>query len=667
MTVSYTGSPYSLIRIHFRCLPDSVCMCCINVLINEPDLQCQFTNQNCASSNLLSDSNSSQLVPRSSPNNVTDTATGYLDVYTNSLRACCQALVKYCVHRSCCFVSNPGKKCIPSSSVPLAMPSTNASLPYPAKAAPMAGVHGEKLQLEIRGMDCIDCIPKVSRALAQLPSVTSTSIDYYGGIADLHYDPETISPTAIATYVARATGFSVQPLTAASSEAAGAIIMLPIRFSTIPPREAFDGFDTRPGSNPHVVDVSFPVHINSPRRPLEVLEQFKAYGGELVPAGSDSQQDIATRDLIAVAARTIVCAILSVPVLVFAWANLPHHPILYGGISVGLTTIIQALAFRIFSSALRSIIYLHQADTNVLISVSTLIAYLFSTTSYACQVSGTQFTSAPFFETSALLITLIFLGRTVSATTRRSTGSALREVQRLQPPDVLLYLDKKTETPPRCLDSRLLYYGDIIRIPPETRIATDGLVVSGSSDANESSVTGESVAVPKEAGSRVIAGTLNLGGTLDVQVTRLVHENSLAHITALVKQAGSSRSPIQDLSDRLSAVILPTAAVSACVAFLVWVLVGRFVRHESATLSSVDALTYAIAILVVSCPCAIGLAVSFTFAVLHFFLACIHFLFPLVCSFSYLLLRRLLSELAYVKAYSFAQRRSCRRRMASTS
>jgi P-type E1-E2 ATPase len=138
------------------------------------------------------------------------------------------------------------------------------------------------------------------------------------------------------------------------------------------------------------------------------------------------------------------------------------------------------------------------------------------------------------------------------------------------------------------------------------------LVVNGSSDADESSLTGESIAVPKEPGSRVIAGTLNLGGTLDVQVTKLVHENSLAHITALVKQAGSSRSPIQDLSDKFSAVILPVAAASACIAFLVWVLVGLYVRHRSPTSSSVDALTYAIAILIVSCPCAIGLAVSFT-------------------------------------------------------
>jgi len=154
-----------------------------------------------------------------------------------------------------------------------------------------------------------------------------------------------------------------------------------------------------------------------------------------------------------------------------------------------------------------------------------------------------------------------------------------------------------------------------------------GWLSSGSSDTNESSVTGKSVAVLKETGSHIIAGTLNLAGTLDVQVMRLVHENLLAQITALVKQARLLRSPMQDLSDLLSAVILPTAAVSVCVASLVWVVVGRFVRHESATLSAVDA----IAILVVSCPCAISLAVCFTFAI-PLFLFLLVFTLDFLCS-----------------------------------
>ncbi|KAG2144603.1 heavy metal translocatin [Suillus clintonianus] len=456
-------------------------------------------------------------------------------------------------------------------------------------------------------MDCADCVVKVGRALAQLSSVTPINVDYFSGLAELQYDAEAITPAAIIAYVARATGFGVRALTATSGSGAAAIVTLPLSFSTMPPPEALDGFDTRFGSNPHVIEVSFPVHIDSPHRPRDVFEQFKAFGAELVPAGSDGHHDMATHDLIVVGIRTIACGVLSIPVLVLAWANLPYRPVLYNSISVGFTTLIQGVAFPIISSAYRSIVYLHQADMSVLVAISTLTAYIFSVVSYAFEVAGRPF-SPPFFETSALLITLIFLGRTVSAATRRSTGSALRELHRLQQASVILLSDEKG-APPQSLDSRLIYYGDIIRIPPETRIVTDGLVVSGSSDADESSLTGESVAVPKQKGSRVIAGTLNLGGTLDVQVTQLIHENSLSRITALVKQAQSSRSPAQDLANKLSAIILPVAAFSACIAFLVWVIVNRYVFHYSATTSSVEALTYAIAILVVSCPCAIGLVI----------------------------------------------------------
>ena len=559
----------------------------------------------------------------SAVDNTADTSIAYLEEYTGKLRSCCQSLMQYCSRRACCFRSPPSETKNISSPVLLEY----SRLPQPEKMNFKTVVktvgdevnvsRGEKLQLEVRGMDCVDCVPKVGRALAQLPSVASVNLDYFSGTAELLYDPELLTPAAIASYVARATGFGVKALSQASKSSATGIITLPISFTTIPPPEAFDGFDTHHSSNLQVIELSFPADINSPNRPREILEKLKLYGAALVAPDVEARlHDMATLDLIVVALRTTACAVFSVPVLVLAWANLPHRPVLYGGIALGLTTVIQGLAFPIFSTAFRSIVYLHQADMSVLVSISTLTAYIFSVVAYAFQVADRPFAS-PFFETNALLVTLIFVGRTISAITRRSTGSALRELQRLQPNNVLLLSGSMTEKsmmPPsfqgQSLDARLLHYGDIIRIPPETRIATDGLVIRGSSDADESSVTGESVAVSKQVGSRVIAGTLNLGGTLDVQVTNLVHENSLARIMGLVRQASASRSPMQDLSDRLSGVILPVATASACIAFLVWALVGRYVRHDSPTEAAVNALTYAIAILIISCPCAIGLAAS---------------------------------------------------------
>lgn len=224
-----------------------------------------------------------------------------------------------------------------------------------------------------------------------------------------------------------------------------------------------------------------------------------------------------------------------------------------------------------------------------------MIAFVFSIIAYAFSVVGRPF-SEPFFETNVLLVSLIYAGRTVQAASRRSTGSAIRKLQDLQSSDVLLVQGKEhTEK----LDSRLLHYGDIIRVLPDSRVPTDGMVVKGTTDVDESSVTGESLPVPKALNARVIAGTLNLGGTVDVQVTQLVCENSLARVTGLVRQAQASKAPMQDLADRFSAVVLPCAAVSAAVAFLAWVLVDRFVRRWAASESVVDGLTYGIAVLIV--------------------------------------------------------------------
>jgi cation transport ATPase len=578
--------------------------------------------------------------------------------------------VQYCCRRACCFRSPTGAR-LTSPAAPSSVYKVNDRSQKLEKAASKAiqdgeGVrHGEKLQLEIRGMDCVDCVPKVGRALAQLPTVTSVNVDYFSGVAELQHDPETIASAAIANYVSRATGFGIKVLTSdpASSNSSAAIIILPISFSTVPPREAFDGLEVRYGSKPRIIEILVPTYIDSPHRPREIMERLKLFGAVLVPADFEGRQDRVTRDLIVVAVRTISCAILSIPVLVLAWADLPHRPTLYGGISVGLTTLIQGLAFPLISSAFRSIVYLRQVDMSVLVCISTLTAYVFSVVSYAFQVADKPFAS-PFFETTALLVTLIFLGRTISAITRRSTGSALRELQRLQPANILLLPSvEKTSSEPQELDSRLLHYGDIIRILPETRIATDGLVIRGSSDADESSVTGESGVVSKQPGSRVIAGTLNLGGTLDVQVTKLIHENSLARISALVRQARASRSPTQDLSDKFSAVILPAAAISAGIAFLVWVMVGLYVRDDTATDATVNALTYAIAILVVSCPCAIGLAVSLLAPSQYFIFT--PFLWASVCRCLPSLLW--LSALEYMKAYSFVLRMHYRQCITSMS
>jgi len=169
----------------------------------------------------------------------------------------------------------------------------------------------------------------------------------------------------------------------------------------------------------------------------------------------------------------------------------------------------------------------------------------------------------------------------------------------------LVHTDGTTER----VDIRLLQYGDIIRVHGDEAVATDGIVIKGESWADESSASGESVPVPKRVGNNLIAGSVIVGAGLDFQVTRLVHENFLSRLQNLVSDAQQSRSSVQDLADRTAAIILPVSVAGACIAFIVWSVVSRFVWKETPQDSAVSGLTYFIAVLVVACPCALVLVV----------------------------------------------------------
>ncbi|KAH8817562.1 E1-E2 ATPase-domain-containing protein [Flagelloscypha sp. PMI_526] len=541
----------------------------------------------------------------------TGTSTKTLDGLTRTIRKCCRVLESVCAGKPCCFVPLKPKKSTSDFPVPSSnckQPKIEEPIPEPTEISRAIGT--ERLVLEISGMDCVDCLPKVSRALSRLPSVKPLELDFLGGISSLVYDPEDITQEGIAHYVARATGFGVKPIGVGDP---GGRLTLPITLNPEYPtsREVLERYDITDHGTYR--SVTFSVQGDKARRPRDVIAELNA---ELVPLETLAYANYhVAQDFRRLAIRTILACLLSIPVLILAWAPLPDKPVTYGIVSVVLTTFIQATAWPIMSSSVRSIVYLHEADLAVLVSVSITTSYLFSLVAFAFEAAGKPFIENPFFETTALLVSLIYIGRLVQAATRKSASSAIRALQQLQSSKVLL-VDQSaagavgnsgtTETP---LDARLLHYGDIIRIRPDSRIPTDGMVIKGTSEIDESSATGESLPMHKAAGSAVIAGTLNLSGSLDVQVTQLIHENSLARVTGLVKVAQSSRSRFQDMADRFSAVLLPVAVVISVVAFVVWILVGKFTKNMSVSAAAVDALTYTLSIMIVSCPCAIGLAV----------------------------------------------------------
>jgi cation transport ATPase len=535
-----------------------------------------------------------------------------LEKYAETLRRCC-AVLDNCCRRMCCFVNPPPS--VISTRAPRLLRAcevvgnedTEPNLLISPKCGPTAKPGSTALHLEIRGMDCADCVPKVARVLGRLPSVTAIETDYFSGRAQLRYHPETISPSTITAYLARATGFGIKEIMGADPETSSHL-RITVSFPGPPPAAIANKYDVSRAEPRGVWSISFRVTGEKALLPRDVLAELEEHGGQLYTESVEQTNDPASRDLRDLIVRTALCVTCTVPVLVLAWAPLPHSPALYGGLSVGLATIVQFLAAPMYSSTARSVLFIRQVDLNVLAAVSTLISYIFSVVAYAFDVAGKPF-SVPFFETCTLLVTLIYSGRTVQCATRKSAGSAINALRTLQTKGVRL-IENGTV---RSIDSRLLHYGDTIEILAHTRIVTDGVVLSGSSDVDESSVTGESAAVSKIPGNLVVAGTINLDGTLRVQVTKLLHENSLSKISQLVQRAQSSRAPLQDLADRLSAVILPLAVAVAGLAFLTWTLVGVVAKKRPKHEAALDGAMYAIAIVVVSCPCAIGLAVSVPF------------------------------------------------------
>lgn len=472
----------------------------------------------------------------------------------------------------------------------------------------------DNLRLQVNGMDCAECAPNVARALKQLPTVQPVSLDYFGGTADLTYDCEVIQAAAIVRFVSRATGFSIEVMSSSHDTRGADILTLPFSFSGNVPDKISDKYDVIKRKQPrNTFDISFPIQGPDGKLPRDVVADVFEHHGKLVPLAETQRKDNAAIDAQRVGMRCLISIVLCIPTLVFAWANLPGSQNRWTAAALGLCSLLILNAWPLMSPSLRSLIYLRRIDLLFLVTVSITISYVCSVVFFGLQQAGI-FVTKPFFETVALLITLIYCGRTVQAYTRLSVATSANAVKKIQSPTVLLTGDdgEKAEKGDRQqeLDARLLHYGDQLIMRPDMLFPTDAIVVSGSGGVDESAFTGESVPVIKSEGCLVTAGTRNLDGHFVIQVTHLIHENSLSTMRETIFRAQSSRSKFQDLADRLAAIIFPVAAISAALAFLIWALVERYVREATPSSSGIAGLTYAIAIIVVSCPCALGLAVS---------------------------------------------------------
>ncbi|KAK6865968.1 hypothetical protein PG995_002496 [Apiospora arundinis] len=427
------------------------------------------------------------------------------------------------------------------------------------------------------------CETKLVRALESLQGVKNLKASLVMSRAELDYDSRIISAAEVIRQLERKTGFECEEI----STKGASIDVLPngdvqaFAQQTLPlgvTSTTIIGKDT--------VKIHFDPKVVGARDLVE-----KAFGTrlDLAPIRQDSTLDAGNKHVRHMGYMTILSAVLTIPVLVLAWAPLADRPVTYGAVSLALATIVQvAIAGPFYPAALKSLFFSRLIEMDLLIVLSTSAAYVFSVISFGYLAAGIPLATGQFFETSTLLVTLIMVGRYETQATLVSTDGGV---------------------PERDVDSRLLQYGDVFKLTPDCRAPTDGIVVSGSSEIDESMLTGEPRPVEKHPGSMIAAGSINGHGNLTVRLTRLPDENTISMIAGMVDDAKLTKPHLQSMANYVASLFVPLVVGLTVLVFVVWIGVGIRQQERTGTEAAIQATTYAITVLVVSCPCAIGLAV----------------------------------------------------------
>ena len=298
-----------------------------------------------------------------------------------------------------------------------------------------------------------------------------------------------------------------------------------------------------------------------------------------------------TRKSLSLLQRFWITSIFTLPLVFLMIGMLTgtiSHPVMHWGTFLATTPIMLVAGGPYIQSAWASF-KKHNANMDTLVALGTLVAYFYSLIAL--------FAGLPvYFESAAFILFFVLLGAVFEEKMRKNTSQAVEKLLDLQAKTAeVLREDSYVQVP-----LEQVKVGDLIRVRPGEKIAVDGVVVEGVSSIDESMVTGESLPVDKTVGDIVIGSTINNSGTLVFKAEKVGSETVLAQIVDFVKKAQTSRAPIQDLTDKISGIFVPAVVILAILTFWIWfVLLGA---------SFVTSLLYGVAVLIIACPCALGLA-----------------------------------------------------------
>ena len=288
--------------------------------------------------------------------------------------------------------------------------------------------------------------------------------------------------------------------------------------------------------------------------------------------------------------RFWISFILSIPMLIQMFA-MPFHWMMpgYNWIAFITTTIIMAISAAPYWSSAWAAFKHHSANMNTLVAVGTAVAYFYS---IFAMFTGHEV----YFETAAFVTVFVLLGDAMEEQMHNNASNALAKLIDLQAKDA--EVERNGEFVKVPLDQ--VKVGDIIRVKPGEKVPVDGVIVDGSTTIDESMVTGESMPVTKKKGDDVVGSTINTNGTFNFKATKVGSDTMLSQIVDLVKKAQTSHAPIQNLTDKISNIFVPAVLIIAIITFVIWYV---FLNAPLVT-----ALLFAVSVVVIACPCALGLA-----------------------------------------------------------
>jgi len=450
----------------------------------------------------------------------------------------------------------------------------------------------EKAHIHITGMTCTTCAATIEKGLAETPGVEQAKVSFASEKASVEYDPTRVNLAQIKNTISQigygvATKKSISPVSGMTCASCVARV-----------EEALSGVPGVVSANVNLASEKATVEYTEETGLADLRRAVKEAGYELglEAATLEDVTTAAQRELSGVRNRFILAAILAASIMALMWApSFSGKPYLLWA----LATPVQFWAgWRFYLGAWGAL--RHKAtDMNTLVAVGTSAAYFYSMIAVLFPglfaTAGVEF--GLYFDTSAMIITLILLGRFLETRARRQTSEAIKKLIGLNPKTALVVRDGEE----REISIEDVQVGDLILVRPGEGVPVDGIIRQGYSSIDESMITGESIPVEKKAGDEVIGASINKTGSFKFEATRVGKDTTLAQIIRMVEEAQGSKAPIQRLADVIASYFVPIVIGITTITFIIWYLTGP-----------APALTYAIlnfvAVLIIACPCAMGLA-----------------------------------------------------------